>query len=83
MFDGFFGYLVGGAVVGILARLIKPGPDRVGILITILIGALGAALAGSLVGGGIVGWAVAIVAAIVLLFAYDALRGGRRRTPRR
>ena len=25
MFDGFFGYLIGGAIVGVLARILKPG----------------------------------------------------------
>ena len=30
MFSGFLGYLVGGAVIGILARAIKPGSIRWG-----------------------------------------------------
>ncbi len=30
MFSGFFGYLFGGLVIGVLARLIKPGADPMG-----------------------------------------------------
>ncbi|GAB6197116.1 GlsB/YeaQ/YmgE family stress response membrane protein [Lysobacter xanthus] len=74
MFDGFFGYLIGGAVVGILARILKPGPENVGLIMTILIGAAGGAIAGALVpGGGAIAWVVAIVAAIVLLVVYQAM----------
>lgn len=84
MFDGILGYIVGGAVIGILARLLKPGADAVGWFMTIVLGALGA-LAGGYVAGMLgvssraLVWAIAIVAAIVLLFAYEAIR---RKTPR-
>jgi uncharacterized membrane protein YeaQ/YmgE (transglycosylase-associated protein family) len=84
MFDGILGYVVGGAVIGILARFFKPGADPVGWFMTIVLGALGA-LAGGYV-AGMVGvsnrllvWAIAIVAAIVLLFVYEAIRGKRPR----
>ena len=42
MFDGLLMYIVGGAVIGILARFFKPGADRVGWIMTILLGATGA-----------------------------------------
>ncbi len=75
MFDGIIGYIVGGAVIGILARLIKPGADPLGWILTILLGIAGAAIGGYFYGGhGIMTWVVAIVAAIVLLFIYEALR---------
>ena len=84
MFDGILGYIVGGAVIGILARFFKPGADPVGWFMTIVLGALGA-LAGGYVSGMLgVGnralvWVIAILAAIVLLALYEAIR---RKTPR-
>jgi len=78
MFDGFLGYIIGGAVIGVLARLIKPGADPLGWIMTILLGIGGAAIGGYLYPGhGWMTWAVAILAAIVLLFVYEALRRKR------
>jgi uncharacterized membrane protein YeaQ/YmgE (transglycosylase-associated protein family) len=72
MFNGFFGYLIGGAIIGVLARILKPGPENVGMTITILIGAAAAAIAGALTPGrGVLSWVIAIVAAIVLLIVYQ------------
>ena len=77
MFDGIFGYIIGGAVIGALARLLKPGADPMGWIMTILLGIAGALIGGMLAGGGVLGWIVAIVAAIVLLFVYERMRGRR------
>ena len=84
MFDGLLMYILGGAVIGILARFFKPGADPIGWIMTIVLGALGA-LAGSYIAGmlgvtGLLVWAVAILAAIVLLFLWEAIRGKRTRT---
>lgn len=79
MFEGFFGYLIGGAVVGILARILKPGPENVGLIMTILIGALGGLVGGYFAGEGWLAWAVAIVSAIALLYVYQHLFRARRR----
>jgi uncharacterized membrane protein YeaQ/YmgE (transglycosylase-associated protein family) len=83
MFDGLLMYLVGGAIIGILARFFKPGADPVGWIMTIVLGALGA-VGGSYIAGmlGVTGWLVwviAILVAIVLLFAWEAIRGGKPR----
>jgi len=79
MFDGILGYIIGGAVIGLLARLIKPDPDPLGWIMTILLGIGGAVIGGSLYPGqGLMTWAVAILAAVLLLFVYEALR--RRKT---
>ncbi|GGZ53981.1 hypothetical protein GCM10008101_03930 [Lysobacter xinjiangensis] len=86
MFDGFFGYLIGGAIVGLLARILKPGPENVGMVVTILIGAAGAAIAGHLVPAhGAMAWVVAIATSIVLLILYQAMfhRSRERRRLRR
>ena len=67
-----------GAVIGALARLIKPGADPMGWIVTILLGIVGS-YAGSWLGpmigikGGMLGFAVSIVVAIALLFAYEAM----------
>lgn len=74
MFDGILGYVIGGAVIGVLARFLKPGADPMGWIMTIVIGIGGAVIAGALMGGGFLSWIVAIIAAIVLLFAYEKLR---------
>ncbi len=75
MFDGILGYIIGGAVIGLLARLIKPGADSMGWILTILIGVSGAAIGGYLYPDhGWMTWAVAILAAVVLLFLFEMLR---------
>jgi uncharacterized membrane protein YeaQ/YmgE (transglycosylase-associated protein family) len=79
MFHGFFGYLIGGAIVGVLARIVKPGPENVGLIMTILIGAAGAAIAGALMpGSGAMSWVVAIATSVILLIVYQGLFNKRR-----
>lgn len=69
-----------GLVVGALAKLLMPGKDPGGIIITILLGVAGAVLA-RLIGRG-VGWYAAgdtpgiilsVVGAVILLVAYRLL----------
>jgi uncharacterized membrane protein YeaQ/YmgE (transglycosylase-associated protein family) len=85
MFEGFLGYIVGGALIGILARFIKPGADPMGWILTILLGIAGAFLGGYLapmlgISSQLMAWGVAIVAAIVLLALFEMIR---RKTPAR
>ncbi len=81
MFGGILGYIFGGLVIGVLARLIKPGADPMGWIMTILLGIVGAVIGGwaaSTFGlGRMLTWVVAILAAIVLLFVYEAMRKKR------
>jgi uncharacterized membrane protein YeaQ/YmgE (transglycosylase-associated protein family) len=80
----FFWIIVGG-IAGALAKLIMPGDDPGGIIVTILIGIAGAFVGGflaSLVGIGAAGgwiWSiiVATIGAIILLAIYRAVVGGR------
>lgn len=79
MFNGILGYIIGGAVIGILARFFKPGADPMGWILTILLGIAGAVVGGYLSGmlgvtSRLLVWVIAIVAAIVLLFIYEMLR---------
>lgn len=82
MFSGFFGYIIGGAIIGILARLLKPGADPMGWIVTILLGIVGAVIGGQIavmlnITSTMLMWAIAILAAIVLLFIYEAMRKKR------
>lgn len=82
MFGGILGYIFGGLVIGVLARLIKPGADPMGWIMTILLGILGAFAGGWAATnfglGRLMTWVVAIGAAIVLLFIYEAMRKKKR-----
>lgn len=78
MFNGILGYVIGGLVIGLLARLIKPGADPMGWIMTILLGIVGAIAGGwastSFGLGRAMTWVAAVVAAVVLLFIYEAMR---------
>ena len=74
---GPFGWILIGLVAGVLGKIIMPGKDPGGFVVTILIGIAGALLAGYLspmMGLHIVGWVqsyvAATVAAVVLLALY-------------
>lgn len=86
MFGGIFGYIFGGLVIGVLARLLKPGADPMGWIMTILLGIVGAVIGGwasaSFGLGRLLTWVAAIVAAIVLLFLYEMMRKKPARTVR-
>ena len=77
-------YLLVGLVVGAIARMILPGKENMGCLMTIILGALGAFLAGS-IGHWLswydfpswIGFAAAIVVAIVLIYIYNRMKGKR------
>jgi uncharacterized membrane protein YeaQ/YmgE (transglycosylase-associated protein family) len=74
------GLIIVGLVVGALGRLIHPGPDPIGILMTIVIGIASTLLVFWLIGGGILGWILAIVVAIVLVGIWSRFMGPRRTT---
>ena len=68
-----------GAVIGVLARFLRPGADPMGWILTILVGMLGAWVGGYVsgalgIGNRYLGFAVSIACAIVLLFIYGMLR---------
>jgi uncharacterized membrane protein YeaQ/YmgE (transglycosylase-associated protein family) len=72
-----------GLVVGALAKLIMPGRDPGGILMTILIGIAGAFL-GTFIGRSLwggesyqAGWIMSIIGALILLGIYRLITGRR------
>ena len=74
------GQILFGLVVGILAKLLMPGRDPGGIIVTALIGMAGA-LVGSFVGRALwgasysAGWVMAILGSIALLALYRVFAG--------
>ena len=76
------GLIIVGLIVGALGRLIHPGPDPMGVLMTIAIGIGSALLVGWLVGGGILGFILAIVVAAILVALVSRMYGPRTVTGR-
>jgi uncharacterized membrane protein YeaQ/YmgE (transglycosylase-associated protein family) len=84
---GIFGLIIAGAVIGALARLVMPGRQAIGFLVTIILGVLGVLigyyLAGALGVAATSGidwlrWIISIIVAVVLIAAYVAITGRRR-----
>jgi uncharacterized membrane protein YeaQ/YmgE (transglycosylase-associated protein family) len=84
---GIIGWMVLGLCAGAIAKLIMPGDDPGGIIVTMLIG-----IAGALVGGFIASaldigdldeffdigtWLIAIGGSLLLLFLYRMIAGDR------
>jgi uncharacterized membrane protein YeaQ/YmgE (transglycosylase-associated protein family) len=79
----FLWMLVIGLVIGALAKLIMPGRDPGGIIVTMLLGIAGSAIAGMI--GRTMGWyqdgqatgfIASVIGAILLLGVYRALFSG-------
>lgn len=78
---GVLGWILFGLVVGIVAKLLMPGRDPGGFIVTTLLGIVGAVLGGFLgrsLGfygpGEPAGFLMATLGAVVLLFIYRMLR---------
>lgn len=86
---GFFGFLLLGLLAGAIAKLILPGRQGGGWLVTLLLGVVGALLGGFL--GGLLfnaplqdffsiqTWLLAIAGSIIVLLIYGAVTGRSRR----
>jgi len=78
---GILGWVLFGLVVGIVAKLLMPGRDPGGFIITTILGIVGAVIGGflgrtlGLYGPGEpAGFLMATLGAVVLLFIYRMLR---------
>lgn len=77
----FIGTVFVGLIVGLIARAIKPGEDKMGWIMTIILGVVGSVVAGY-VGralswyqpGEPAGWIASVIGAIVLLVIYGMVR---------
>ena len=82
---GILGWILFGLVVGALAKLVMPGKDPGGIIVTMLLGIAGAVL-GGFVGralgfygeGEAAGFLMSFLGAILLLAIYRMMIGRRR-----
>jgi uncharacterized membrane protein YeaQ/YmgE (transglycosylase-associated protein family) len=85
---GLIGWIVFGLIVGVIAKLLMPGRDPGGFIITALLGIAGAVL-GGFIGramgfygpGEPAGFLMSLVGAIVLLFVYHLMRRPAVRIP--
>lgn len=87
---GFLAFVVLGLIAGLIARAILPGKQTNSILLTILLGIVGALLGGWL--GSVLfdapleeffsiqTWLLAIVGSVIVLWIYGAIRGRSGRT---
>ena len=82
---GILGWILFGLVVGALAKLVMPGKDPGGIIVTMLIGIAGAVLGGfvgSALGfygeGESAGFIMSFIGAVALLAMYRMFVGRRR-----
>jgi len=82
---GILGWMLFGLIVGAVAKLLMPGKDPGGIIITMLLGIVGAVLGGwigramGLYGpGDPAGFLMSLVGAVALLAIYRATVGRRR-----
>ena len=81
---GVIGWILFGLIVGAVAKLLMPGKDPGGFIITILLGIAGAVV-GGYIGRGLgwymegdpVGFLMALAGALILLFIYRMLPPAR------
>jgi uncharacterized membrane protein YeaQ/YmgE (transglycosylase-associated protein family) len=79
---GLIGTIAVGLIVGAIARFIMPGDQKMGWILTILLG-IGGSMAAGFVGQALgwykagegAGWIASVVGALVLLFVVGKLRG--------
>ena len=78
------GFIIAGLVIGALARLIKPGRQKLGLLATLLLGVVGSLIGGviaNLLGTGdifelnVIGSIVAVIAAVLLIGVAEGMSG--------
>jgi uncharacterized membrane protein YeaQ/YmgE (transglycosylase-associated protein family) len=83
---GIIAFLILGLIAGAIAKVLLPGDDPGGIIVTMLIGVVGALLGGFLGGllfdvnpvnefWSISTWLAAIIGSIILLLIYRAVAG--------
>ncbi|RZU01161.1 GlsB/YeaQ/YmgE family stress response membrane protein [Rivibacter subsaxonicus] len=81
---GWIGTIVIGLIVGALARFMLPGEQKMGLILTCLLGIGGALIAtwlGGMLGfytqGEAAGWIASVLGAVLLLFVVGKLRSGK------
>jgi uncharacterized membrane protein YeaQ/YmgE (transglycosylase-associated protein family) len=85
---GILGFILLGLIAGAIAKLLLPGDDPGGIIVTTLIGVVGAIVGGLIASALGIGeleeffdvgtWLIAIGGSMLLLLAYRAIAGPRK-----
>lgn len=80
---GIIWTIVLGFVIGVIAKLVHPGKENMGFIVTVLLGIAGSFCAGMV--GELLGWyragegagfIASVIMAIILLVIYGKVRGG-------
>lgn len=80
------GFIVAGLVIGALARLLKPGRQRLSLVMTLVLGLVGSVIGGlvaNLLGTGgifelnVIGFVVAVIAAIALIGVAEGMASNK------
>ena len=92
MIGTILGAIIVGLIVGALARLVMPGKQNIGVIMTIVLGALGSFLGSWLVyslgysnsndGFEIIPFLVGIIVAVLLIAAYLGITGRKNANPK-
>ena len=86
-FGDILGLIVFGTVIGLLARIVLPGRQNISLIMTVILGILGALIGywlWGLIGEGDtrgidwIRWFISIAAAALLVVTYGAITGRRR-----
>jgi uncharacterized membrane protein YeaQ/YmgE (transglycosylase-associated protein family) len=80
---GFIGTILVGLIVGALARFVMPGEQKMGWILTIVLG-IGGSMAAGFIGqalgwyqaGDGAGWIASVLGAVLLLFVVQKVQGG-------
>jgi uncharacterized membrane protein YeaQ/YmgE (transglycosylase-associated protein family) len=82
--------IVVGAIIGLVARLVMPGKQNIGMIMTVVIGAVGGWIGSAVAvhfgyhnANGGVAWVpffIGVGAAVILIAIYESLTGRRTRT---
>ena len=82
------GFLIAGLVIGLLARLLLPGRQKIGLLWTLALGVIGSVIGGTIANAldtgdiwelNVLGFIVAVIAAVLLIGVAEGVSGGRSR----
>ena len=81
------GFVVAGLIIGALARLFRPGKQRLSLLATLLLGLAGSVIGGivaNLLGTGdifelnVIGFVVAVISAVFLIGVFEGAASRKR-----
>jgi uncharacterized membrane protein YeaQ/YmgE (transglycosylase-associated protein family) len=72
--------IIVGAIVGALGRLLHPGRDPMGWILTIVLGIVSLLVAGAIFSNGFLEFVVGVLIAVVLLVIWSRVAANRTRT---